>query len=46
MNRFDGLYSLAEAAEMLGLKDAVLRMAIRRGHFIKGEDIKLFGKNG
>ncbi len=44
MSRFDGLYSLSEAAEMLGIDKSVLRVAIGRGRFIIGEDVKLFSK--
>lgn len=44
MNRFDGLYSLSDAADMLGIDKSVLLVAIRRGRFLIDEDVKLFSK--
>lgn len=43
MNRFDGLYSLSDAADMLGIEDSVLRIAIRKNHFTDCE-VRKFGK--
>lgn len=43
MNRFDGLYSLSDAADMLGIEDSVLRVAIRKNHFTDAE-VRKFGK--
>lgn len=44
MKRFEGLYSLGEAAEMLGVDASVLRNALRKGYFENGVEAKMFGK--
>ena len=43
-NPFDGLMSLAEAAQRWGRADATLRQAILRGKFVEGVDAKHIGK--
>lgn len=43
MNRFDGLYSLSDAADMLGVEDSVLRVAIRKNYFSDSE-VRKYGK--
>ncbi len=43
-NPFDGLMSLAEAAQRWGRSDATLRQAILRGKFVEGVDAKHIGK--
>jgi hypothetical protein len=45
MNRFDGLYSFAEATKLWGLKDSTLRKALEYKKFIVDIDCKKFGRD-
>lgn len=44
MNKFDGLISLGEAAELFDISERGLRKAIERGKLKEGQDAKKFGK--
>ena len=43
-NPFEGLMSFKEAAELWGLDDSTLRVAVAKGKLIEGKDVKKFGK--
>lgn len=43
-DKFKGLYSIAEAAEMFGRTDSTLRRNVRNGKFVENVDVKKFGK--
>lgn len=45
MDRFEGLYSFAEATKLWNLKDSTLRKAIQYGKFEESKDVKKFGRD-
>ena len=45
MNRFEGIYSFAEATKLWNLKDSTLRKAVATGKLIENIDCKKFGRD-
>lgn len=43
-DKFKGLYSITEAAEMFGREPSTLRRNVRNGKFVENVDVRKFGK--